>query len=280
MKKPQIHVSGLQTLWKCGIQYENRHILGLKTPTAVNLIVGTGVHKGLQADLEEKKATGKAGKLSDVQDIARDSVTTALKSEEVEASPEDIDDGFTKDAAVDKAVNLVELGHDEAVPRLLNGDDKSKMHIERQWTLDVEGLPFQLAGTMDVQQGTDYIEDWKTSGKSPVKSSAETSAQLTMYAMATKVLDGEIPKVLGLNYLIQTPKRGDTKLVELRTDRKEEDFFPLLARINLAHAQIQSGTFHPAPMDSWQCSDKWCGFFRTCPYSNKRTLMTIGELGK
>lgn len=276
-KKMQLHMSGLAQLWKCGIAYERRYLIGDKTPASVNLIVGTAVHKGIATDLEHKRETGQAALLSDVKDITRDSLVQEMAAQEVAESPEDVDDGFSKAAAVDKAVDLAELAHHEAVPGLFMGKDPAKMHVERQWTLDVEGLPFQLAGTIDVQQGSEYLLDWKTSGKSPNKDTAMISPQLTMYAMATKVIDGVAPKEMGLNFLVKTPKRGDTKLVELRTERDESDYHPLLARIKLAHEQIESGVFHPAPMDSWWCHQKWCSYHSTCAYSSKRTLITIGQ---
>lgn len=258
----QLHVSGLNLLSKCGIAFEKRYLLGQRTPTSVSAAVGLAVDRSVTKDLRSKIDTATLLPESEVKDIARDALVEEWQKG-VESTSEDADEGieFSRDRAIDRSVTLAGFHHSALAPTL------NPTHVQREWTLDIDGLPLQLAGTIDIQQGLDSIDDTKTSAKSPSKTLADTSLQLTTYALAVKAHDGEIPKAVRLNYLVMTPKRGDTKLVQLESKRTAGDFGPLLERVYQAHRQIESGIFTPAPPDSWVCSAKFCPFWGECKYA-------------
>lgn len=261
--KFQLHVSGLNTLSKCGIQFEERYILGKRTPSSVSAAIGTAVDASVTTNLQEKIGSGLLLPEEQVKDIARDALLREWAASEVEESPEDAEDGieFSRDKAIDRSVTLAGFHYENLAPII------KPTHVQRAWTLDIRGLPIQLAGTIDVQEGLDSINDTKTSAKSPVKTLADNSLQLTTYALAVKAHDGQIPKAVRLDYLVMTPKRGDTKLVQLQSSRTDKDFGPLLERVYQAHRQIESGIFTPAPPDAWWCSKKFCPFFSNCRFA-------------
>ncbi len=140
-------------------------------------------------------------------------------------------------------------------------------HVQWPFVLDIQDLPIQIAGTVDVREGLAAIRDTKTSTKSPNKGLAETSLQLTMYSLAILAHEGAIPAEVALDYLVRTPKRKDLKLVQLLSRRVESDMPHLLERIATANRIIQSGLFTPAPLEAWWCSQTFCPYHRACKYA-------------
>lgn len=269
MSKFQLHVSALNTISKCGAQFEKRYINGEKVPPSVPMIIGTATDKSVTADLGHKIETG--GELlsdGDVQDIARDALTAEWENG-VKVAEDDIEDDIgSKGKAIDTSVALALLHHKDAAPAIC------PTHVQRSWVMDIEGLPIQLAGTIDIQEGMASIRDTKTSGKSPNKDAADVSLQLTTYALAVRQHDGAIPAAVALDFLVRTKK---PKLVPLASKRTEADFPHLLERIYQVNRIIESGMFMPAPIDAWWCSAKWCGYHNTCKYAARPVTVGAGR---
>lgn len=261
MGKLQLHQSGLATLSKCGEQFRRRYIENERTPSSVTAAIGTAVHKSSETDLRQKMQSGSLLQAEEVKDIARDAIVSAWP--ELERTPEDEEEGidFSRDKAVDRSVSMAGFHHEALAPQM------NPTHVEREWVLDINGLPIQLAGRIDWQEGHKAVGDLKTSAKSPAKDLANTSLQLTMYSLAIKAHDGVIPASVRLDYIVSTPKRGDTKLIQLESTRTARDFQPLLERIAQAARIIEAGNFTPAPADAWWCSGKICPFFTSCRFA-------------
>lgn len=268
--KFQLHVSGLLTMSKCGIQFEKRYIQGLRVPSSVAAAVGTAVDRSVRADLRSKIDMDALLSEEQVADVARDALVEEW-SNGVEANEEDADEGLTasRDEAIDKSVDLAVFHRAIVAPGL------RPTHVARGWTLDVDGLDIQLAGEIDIQEGHHSIRDTKTTAKSPTKTLADTSLQLTTYALAVRQHDKVIPETVALDYLVRTPKRHDLKLVQLESTRTDASFGPLLERVHQAQLQIESGIFTPAPPDSWQCSRKYCPFFEKCKFAVKPVSASV-----
>jgi len=258
----QLHVSGLNQLAKCGIAFEKRYLLNERTPPRVAMVVGTAVDRSVTENLAQKIESGDLLPEEQVQDTARDALVHEWERG-VEATEEDADDGtgHSREAAIDLSVDLATLHYRQAAPRI------QPTHVQRSWTLDIEGLPLQLAGTIDIQEGALAIRDTKTSARSPQSGIVDTSLQLTTYAMAVSAHDGTIPRKVALDYLVRTPRTQQSKLIQLESTRTQADFLPLLERIAQAERMLASGIFHPAPPDAWWCSKKFCPYWQACPYA-------------
>ncbi|HKM80171.1 MAG TPA: PD-(D/E)XK nuclease family protein [Candidatus Acidoferrum sp.] len=139
---------------------------------------------------------------------------------------------------------------------------------------DPEKFPL-LEGTLPTGL---VIRDTKTSGKSPTKSYmdgnqnggiADDSDQLTTYALASLVLDGRLPNLMALDYLVYTPARHDTKYVPTKTTRDMNDVNTFLNRFSNAVHAYRRGIFVPAKADWWGCSETYCGYWSMCPYAKR-----------
>lgn len=269
--KQQLHVSGMNLLSRCGIAFENRYIKEIKTPRSVSLALGTAVDRAVTCDLTSKKDSGELLPDSDVLDIARDAAVSEMETGDVAVDGQDEDEGWTasKGAIVDAAVDMAGFHHREAAP------DINPTHVQRAWVLDIAGLDMQLAGTIDVQEGSRSIRDTKTSGKSPAKDTADKSLQLTMYSLAVRQLDGKIPDKVALDYVVRTPKRKDVKLVQLESKRVDADLNHLIARVQAAEAVIKSGVFSPADPTAWWCSQRFCSYWNACPYAARPVSVRV-----
>jgi hypothetical protein len=235
------------------------------------MVVGIAVDKSASANLTSKKDLKVLLPDEQVRELARDSLVAEWE-QGVRITEEDKDVGLSdsRGDAIDMSVDLASF-HGRSVAPLIQ-----PTHVQRLWTLDIEGMPLQLAGTIDIQEGLKSILDTKTSGKSPVKTLADTSLQLTTYALAVLAHDGALPETVGLDYCVRTPKKHECKYVPLRSKRTTEDMAPLLARIAQAERAIRSGIFTPAPADAWWCSSRWCPYHDgQCKYAVRPVSVAV-----
>ena len=254
--KPAIHQSTLAMLYKCPKQYEFRYIQGLIRLPGVAMVTGTGVHRAVEADLSHKIEAGELLPDEAVADMARDAVVAEWErgvevNEAKEGTPDE-----AKAGAIDRAVSLASLHHGVLAPSL------EPISVERRWKLDLEGYPYDLAGTIDIEE-PHALRDTKTAAKSPAKTAADDSLQLTAYAVAIKYCNGALPSRLCLDHLVslKTPK-----IVTLETTRTERHVELFLRRLEVAMRQLEAGVFPPTDPSNWWCGPRWCGFFKECPY--------------
>lgn len=262
MKRPQLHFSGLDKLWTCGEAFRRIYLTGERMPKGTYVAVGSGVDRAVTRNLEQKILGGNLLDIAEVKDLARDAATWELENHDITLDRDERVIG-KKQAyadAVDKAVRLAALHAKDVAPKL------HPTHVQRPWTIEIPGIKFDLVGTIDVQEGPISIRDTKTSGKSPSAGIADMSLQLSMYALAIKTLDGDTPATVALDYLI------DNKTPVAKTyvsDRNDDDFRVLLARVENAAEIIEKQAFTPAQPSDWRCSADWCGFHSNCKYAQQ-----------
>lgn len=267
--KFQLHVSGLSMLSKCGEQFRRRYVEGERIPPGVAVLIGSATDKAVTANLQNKMDHGELLPEEAVKAAARDCFVAAW-DQGVTLDDDWGELGYKKAKAegIDKSVTLAGLHWSEAAPFI------KPTHVQREWVLDVDGLDeLQLAGTIDIQEGLDAIRDTKTKKKAPFADEAHQSIQLTSYALAVSAHDGAPPKRVVLDFLVHTKK---PQLVQLESKRTVSDFPHFLDRIAAAANVMKSGAFMPAPLDSWWCNPKYCGYHPTCRYARKPVSVAVG----
>lgn len=268
MRRWQLHISGLTMLQKCGAQFEFRYMRGIRKPPGVSLIVGTGTDAAITKDLQHKIDRAELLPDEQVKQIAAETVRREW-NHDVMFDDEEKAQGAARvlGGAVDKAVRLASLHHGAIAPAV------EPVSVQRSWSLDLDaflvdrGLSggIDLVGTIDVQDRPG-LRDTKTSYKSPPNDAADTSDQLTAYALAVETIDGAAPDRVALDYLIDS-KEPKTKTLESK--RGEADFDALLNRVERAVRVIRSGSFAPTNPDNWWCSQKFCGYWEQCPFARR-----------
>lgn len=268
--KPQLHFSGLDLLWKCGIAFEFRHIKKMKMPPSSAIHVGRGVDEAANTNLSAKIETEQLLPTEQVLDIARDSVVHSFEADGAALMPDEPNEKTARDLAVDKAVRLTRAHANDLAPTL-----KPKA-VQRRWTVEIPGFPYDIVGTRDLDEIDGTIRDLKTAAKSPAKSAAETSDQLSMYSLSKWVVDRTPPPIRVVLDTIVDLKRG-AEVRQLESFRDKSDFRVILNRIENAAKVLEKGTFTPARQTDWWCSLKYCAYAPICPYFRRPKLAANGE---
>ncbi|MFH1572429.1 MAG: PD-(D/E)XK nuclease family protein [Acidobacteriota bacterium] len=256
IRRPQLHASALEM--KCAEAFRRRYIENEIIPPGVALIVGTGTHRSVERNLSHKVETGELLPVEAVQDHARDAVNHAWEGG-VRLEPEELERGMklVKGEAVNKAIRLSVLHHAEVAPGLI------PTHVERPWSLEINGYPVDLVGRIDVQEGAESIRDTKTSGKTPSADCAQKSVQLKAYSLAVMKIDGAAPVWSRMDYLIDTKTPKSATFEAQFTD---DDYRAVLARVETLCLAMERGVFIPVEPTHWACDPKWCGYALTCRY--------------
>ena len=191
-------------------------------------------------------------------------------------------DSFLRERARDLHTAASSLD-DKYMAKRLHSQAKA-MNSAARTGIDFAGEQDILEERVDDQFIKLIVRDTKTSGKSPSKSFMDGSAtagiaddsdQLTGYALASQVIDGKLPDLMVLDYLVRTPARHDLKYVPTKTVRTMDDVQVFLNRFANAVQAYRTGIFVPAKADWWGCSEKWCAYWSMCPYAKRPTLIQI-----
>jgi len=280
VKRRAIHHSMLSMLSKCGEMARRRYVEGEKMRPGVALIVGTAVHRGADVALTRLIQTGELAPVEEVQEAAAASFEKAWSGDESVRDGEMPDDAcagqeplldeedisrgvaVVKAEAKDEAVRLVALHRREVAPSL------RPIAVERRMRLVLDGFPFDLEGTIDVEE-EHAIRDLKTSAKAPAPDLAFGNPQLAFYSMVRTAIDGKRPLFVALDVLVKnkTPKYVQVGAPAPRTDAA------ILSRIERAAHVFEKEAFYPTDPSGpsgWVCSSRYCPFFESCPWGRAR----------
>ncbi len=261
---PHISWSQMNLLWTCPQQYEFVYVQGLREKPGIALIIGASVHKPIENDMRHKLETGELLPLEAVQDFASDAVNSRWKEDGVRLTGKEADmgDAKAKALAVDTSVALASLHHNVLAPSI------DPFSVEEGWEIEIPSRGWSIKGYTDITEKNRTIRDTKTSARSPQKTAADMSGQISMYALNAWVNDREAPiPPLALDFLVKTKEPKSETLYTTRTEAQLRTF---LYRVENAIDVIESGLFAPCAMDSWKCSRSYCGFWRRCKYFSGR----------
>lgn len=160
--KPQLHVSMLNTLARCGIQFQRRygHRFGVWheeeiRPPSVALAVGSSVHKGVEANLRSKMENKEFLSAQELSSIVSDQIdgfwSGGMFFSDDDAKRVQEIYGEAKDLAISLAV----LHHEQIAPQI------TPLALEEKFVINLDGYPIDLSGTKDVRTA-DSIRDTKT----------------------------------------------------------------------------------------------------------------------
>ena len=265
-------------LSKCGEQFRRRYLEKEILPPAVAMLVGRGVDTSVDSNLTSKVRTRELLPLEQVKDIARDNITIQWETSSIKFNEAEIELGIpkVKGEATDKAVRLASLHARERAPHI---DPKEEKNIQRRWRIELDGFPRDLVGIIDILEPRvatmdgmlPAVIDTKTAAKTPPKNIAHISQQLTAYALAIRVEEGE-SKGVSLDYLIDTKT---PKSAVFYSTRGQDDFNALLRRVENAIEALDKGVFIPAQPTDWWCSERFCGYHSTCPYVSEPVTIQV-----
>lgn len=260
-KKPHLSATQLEMYCRCPESYRRRYIEGEVIPPGIALLKGSGFHKGAEVNMRQKIDTHRDLPVSDVVDAAVAAFEEATAGEYVLTEEEE-----SRGATVVVSEAKDDLAEMATVHAKDQAPDYQPVAVEKRVLLELPEAPRDLLGIIDLVDDQDRVVDFKTAGRKKSQDEADVSTQLTVYAAAFVREHNTPPSELRLDCVVQTKTRTTRQVVT--TQRDSADFAALAARINAVTQAIAAGSFPPALPGTWWCSDRFCGYWRTCPFVN------------
>jgi len=261
--KPYLSHSQISLYTKCGEAYRRRYVEKDIIPPGVAALRGTSVHKGAEANYDQKIHTRRDMKPDMLAEITASVFEKTVKYEDVWLNPEEQSVGKSKvlGEAKDMATRLTMLFGKQVAPKYM------PKHVELEHRIELPRSSHDLLGRIDLITEDDVIQDLKTRTKKTSPEQIHNDTQLTFYALAFHNKFGRAPKALVIDELVDAK---EPTVNSVMTDRHQEDFEVLTNRINSVVKGIKAGVFTPASSGGWWCSAKWCGFHATCSHVSHR----------
>lgn len=262
-RKRQLSQSQLNLYAKCPEAYRRRYLDGDKVPPGIALLVGTGVHVGSETNFRQKIESHENMKTDDVIDASVAGFEERVRVEGYELTSDEQSIGSKKviGQATDTVVSLATLHAEE------QAKDYQPIEVEKPTHIVLPSCEYDLVSITDLRDDQGRVIDLKTAARKPPQDEAAKSLQLTINAASYQVDHGKPPTEVRLDVLTKTktPQRH-----VVTSTRDADDFRALAARIDAVAKSIASGNFPPTDPSNWACSERWCGYYRTCPYVNPK----------
>ena len=264
-----LSVSSVDMFLRCGEQFRRRYIEGEIIPPGIAARVGTGLHKGAEANSKEKISTGHDAPLSVVQDAARDGYVKAVQSGIFVPAEQRSEAKTLLAQGLDDSVKLATLYREEVAPDIM------PVAAEKQIVAEVPGLSVPVLGYIDTVTDADEIRDLKSAGKAWPKNKPHGEHQPTVYAFLFEYIYGRKPSRFVYDILVNGKKESATYM-QMETMRDEADFAAWVRIAQTVLRSISAGVFPPAAPGSFLCSPNFCGYHSSCPYINQKRYYSIG----
>ena len=244
---------------RCGEQYKRRYINKEIIPPGIAMIRGSAVHSGAELNFKQKIDSKIDLKLKEVQEYVASSFDEKIKKDGYLLSLDE--QGIGKEKVIGNAKDSAVVG---ATPLLINeiAPNYQPISVEEFQTINLPSISHDLLVRIDmiVDGG---IPDFKVVGKSKTQDDVDSSIQLTAYAAAYRKKYGKNPDWVGFEQMVlaKVPKR-----VKLESKRDLGDYIALGNRIEAIVKSINAGNFIPAQPGTWACSNRFCGYYRTCKF--------------
>lgn len=266
---PRLHPSWVSEYTLCGYKFYLRRIQK-KRFTRVSAAVGTGCHKTMER-VNYGKLAGQTVTKEEGADVSVAAYDEAIQEAEC----------LDTQGAVDKGRDEAAVGGGSVVsvvsPRI-----RTPVLVEsvRVATFDTEEGPVELAGTIDYateEKGRLIVRDLKTVRRAKKPDWAHGLGQLSAYGILLQGGGHEWPAGFVVDQL-RVAARG--WLYEpLATTRTEADYLAFWQRVQGVLRGIKAGVFQPAAEGAWNCSERWCEYWTSCPFVAGRRRQSPGPEG-
>lgn len=262
-----VSVSRLQMYARCPAQFCHRYVEGKIRPPGIAMLIGSGTHQGAEVAMKHKATTGENQRPDDVRDVAVNGFDWRVSDGDVALDDEEQARG--RPAAIGTARDRVAAAaHYWACAMQPDYWPFSVESIEQQFRIPLQA-DLDLMGVVDLITREQAVVDWKVGKRAISQGEADTSIQLTAYALHHQYTTGRAPSEVQLA-VIQEAK--ETKHYVRRSVRDRTDFGILLRRVELLQRAKAAGIFPPCNPDNWWCSPRFCGYWRECEHVNSERL--------
>lgn len=241
--------SQYETYKSCGRAYEFKYIQNQRLAPGPAMARGTAIHSAVETALRYKMAHGSVPSLESQLAVAAAAFDKAKEAVELWGDDEP---GKLKDLSL----SLYRVYHAQALPKI-NPVEVEEPFIVKVGTVTVRGVIdlVDRATEHPGDPGRLEVADLKTSAAKWSESDVKNDAQLSLYTAVKRLAFGRIDNLVST----KTPA-----MHRLQTTRGPRDHRNLIEDYEQTVDAIKRGIFLMAPMDSWKCTPKWCGYYAQC----------------
>lgn len=245
LKIPEYHQSAINMFLKCPRQYMFRYMMGLRVAPKSALTMGCAFDVSTGHNFKQK--------IESKVDLPVQDALDAFSTEFDKRSPETDWDGDDPGALKDKGVQMAQVFHEKAAPKI------QPISVQEQFRLETDA-GYALGGTFDVVQVGHVLRDQKTSKAEYPADAVNTEIQPAVYSFAYEAKTGVKPQFA---YDVVT-KHKEPRYQEVKGEVTQAQTEQLFEAVTIMHRQIQRGEFQYAAPGAWWCSKDWCGYWSSC----------------
>lgn len=248
--------SNINMALKCGEQFRRRYGLNQRIPPGIAAGRGISVHYANEVNVKQKIISGVDMPVNDLTDAARDKYVDTFKNGVFMTRKEIPEKRKLLNQGLNDAVRITRFYGNVIAPTI------KPLDVEVYLKADI-GLDIPLVGILDNIQLGNNIKDIKSSTRKWPEGRATEDTQPYIYGFLYEKNYGVRP-----TYETQVLTATKTKTypqyypVDI-TDRAINTVIEIAHRV---HRMVKAGVFMPANRGAWWCSEKWCGYYLTCPY--------------
>lgn len=268
--------SSVRMYLRCPLKWHNRYILNEYEPTNANMLIGKSVGSGVSAgyigkmvqrSLAEDGLSGAPGMRELMLDIASDTFDEAVKDEEIDWGEEHPQ--LAAGRAKDTAIICTEVYHDDVAVKF------EPETVEEGFEIQFPDADWAIKGYIDfvgeAQGLLAELHDLKVVGKAD--NGIDSDPQATLYIASRYARDGSLPS-FAWHQVKKPTARTPASATLMTTQRTPVQINNYLERIAQVAREIEwrykSGDWQGAVPGSWWCSQKFCGYYETCPFGGAK----------
>ncbi len=256
-----IHQSMVNTWLRCGVQFERRYINGEVIPPGIAARRGSATHKGAEINNKNLVILGESLPLDDLRDATRDEYMRLVKEEGVFIPSEQKSEANALlNDGLNQSLSSIEKYYTDVAPII------KPIGAEAYVKADI-GLDLPIAGTIDLSE-KNRIRDMKIKGRADNQEWADREIQPSFYYELFNALYGYYPDEFIYDEIV--PLKTKTNYVQIPTKRDREALERWKLYLRAFLRDLNAGIFRPAEPGHFLCSEKWCGYFKSCPYARGR----------
>lgn len=243
-----LSVSQVVMYLRCGLSYQFRYVDGIKLRPNVGMVEGSSVHRGLEVGLRDQKRYGRPSSFSAMMDGW---------NEKWKQEKKEMDCGGENLSKVER--ELTKRGRFFMGEYYKNHMPKVKPRsVEERFMVSIGEELVPVVGYVDLvddREDGPLVVDHKVVGIAKSQSAADGDLQLTTYAYASGSKDVQF------NSFVRTKT---PKISVVGSKRDARDFLWAEKIITDVARAISAGVFMPCDPGNWNCSPKWCGYWKHC----------------
>jgi hypothetical protein len=255
-----ISPSQIESYLRCGESYRRRYLEKEIIPPSFAMHTGRAIHLTSQKNFEQKIESKIDLPKKEIQEISIENFKAGIKVNGIFLTEEET----TRLKSLQNEAEQSTIVYASLYPDVSKKYQPKKIEISQK--IKIPNSDYDLLGVIDLIDDEQKIIDIKTCSRSISEGDYDNSTQMTTYSLIHRALSGSEPNQLIIEALINKKvPETQTVIIPQRTKRHYEIFLLQIKEIINA---ITKGVFLPAQSNkfSWWCSEKSCGYWRTCKY--------------